>query len=73
MDAKGELRPDVFVSNIVPSESNRLATIRKPHNPLKCPSNANDENIDIDVSKRHWHCYFLPILLKIIIHSRLSI
>lgn len=50
MDAKGELRPDVFVNNIVPSEGNRLATIRKPHNPLKCPSNSNDENDDIDVS-----------------------
>lgn len=31
--------PDLYISNVVPTEGNRLATIRKPHNPLKCPTN----------------------------------
>ncbi|XP_031637143.1 uncharacterized protein LOC116349721 isoform X2 [Contarinia nasturtii] len=41
-----ELRPDVFVNNIVPSDGNRVATIRKPHNPLKYPSNLNAASVD---------------------------
>lgn len=45
-----ELRPDVlFVNNILPSDGNRLATIRKPHNPLKYPSNLNAASIDPEV------------------------
>lgn len=51
VDEKGERRPDLFVNDIVPSERNRLATIRKPHNPLKCPSNSNAANIDPEVGK----------------------
>lgn len=51
VDAKSELRPDVLlVNNVVPSDGNRLATIRKPHNPLKYPSNTNAASIDPEVS-----------------------
>lgn len=48
--SRGELRPDVFVNNIVPADGNRLATIRKPHNPLKYPSNSNAASIDPEVN-----------------------
>lgn len=41
-----EQRPDIFVNNIVPSDGNRLATIRKPYNPLKYPSNLNAASVD---------------------------
>lgn len=34
-------RPDVFVDNILPTETKKVATIRKPHNPLKCPIYSN--------------------------------
>lgn len=46
-----EMRPDVFVSNIIPSDGNRVATIRKPHNPLKYPSNLNAASIDPEVNR----------------------
>lgn len=50
-DGKTEMRPDVLlVNNVMPSDSNRLATIRKPHNPLKYPTNANAASIDPEVS-----------------------
>lgn len=52
-DGKGEMRPDVLlVNNIVPSENSRLATIRKPHNPLKYPSNSNVASMDPEVRKK---------------------
>lgn len=46
---RNELKPDLCISNVLPSDGNsngnRLATIRRPHNPLKCPINLeNDEN-----------------------------
>lgn len=45
-----EMRPDVlFVNNIVSSDGSRVATIRKPHNPLKYPSNLNAASIDPEV------------------------
>lgn len=45
-----ELRPDVLlVNNVIPSDGNRIATIRKPHNPLKYPSNLNAASIDPEV------------------------
>lgn len=50
-DGKTEMRPDVLlVNNVVPSDANRLATIRKPHNPLKYPSNTNAASLDPEVS-----------------------
>lgn len=50
-DGKVEMRPDVLlVNNVTPSDGNRLATIRKPHNPLKYPSNTNAASIDPEVS-----------------------
>lgn len=53
-DGKTEMRPDVLlVNNVIPSDgNNRLATIRKPHNPLKYPSNTNAASIDPEVSVR---------------------
>lgn len=57
-DTKTERRPDVFVNNILPSEGNRLATIRKPHNVLKCPSNPNATNVDQKVGKINQPCLF---------------
>lgn len=49
-DGKTEMRPDVLlVNNVMPSDGNRLATIRKPHNPLKYPSNTNAASIDPEV------------------------
>lgn len=50
-DGKNEMRPDVLlVNNVISSDGNRLATIRKPHNPLKYPSNTNAASIDPEVS-----------------------
>lgn len=37
-DTTNEQHPDLCVNNGVPVETNRIATIRKPHTPLKCPS-----------------------------------
>lgn len=34
--------PDVFIDNVLPSDVKKLATIRKPHKPLKCPKNSNE-------------------------------
>lgn len=51
-DSKSEMRPDVLlVNNIVSTENNRLATIRKPHNPLKYPSNSNAASMEPEVNK----------------------
>ncbi|XP_055304780.1 uncharacterized protein LOC129569695 isoform X2 [Sitodiplosis mosellana] len=47
-----EMRPDVFVNNVVPSDASRVATIRKPHNPLKYPSNLNIASIDPEASSQ---------------------
>lgn len=35
---QNQLRPDLYISNVLASETNKLATIRKPHKPLKCPA-----------------------------------
>lgn len=38
-----ELRPDLCIGNVLACDTNKLATIRRPHNPLKCPvSQQND-------------------------------
>lgn len=34
--------PDVFVNNVSMSEVKKIATIRKPHKPLKCPRNSDE-------------------------------
>lgn len=67
VDGKAEMRPDVLLmNNVTPSDGNRLATIRKPHNPLKYPSNTNAACIDPEVSSTFilFECFFpFPILL----------
>lgn len=57
-----EMRPDVFVSNGVPLDGSRVATIRKPHNPLKYPSNLNIASIDPEVNRIF--CFKFKIYLQ---------
>lgn len=33
-----ELRPDLCIGNVLACDTNKVATIRRPHNPLKCPA-----------------------------------
>lgn len=41
-----ELRPDLCIGNVLACDTNKVATIRRPHQPLKCP-----------ISQQHSHDY----------------
>lgn len=46
-----ELRPDLCVGNVLACDTNKLATIRRPHNPLKCPTSLQDFHEYANVSR----------------------
>lgn len=48
--------PDLCVSNAVATESSRLATIRKPHNPLKCPSGSKQVGLVVIIRNIFHNC-----------------
>lgn len=40
-----ELRPDLCIGNVLACDTNKVATIRRPHNPLKCPIGHDYANV----------------------------
>lgn len=42
-----ELRPDLCIGNVLACDTNKLATIRRPHNPLKCPISQQNEYVNV--------------------------
>lgn len=60
-DSSSEQPPDLCVNNVVAAEPSRVATIRKPHNPLKCPGGSKNVALVVIISR---HCF--PLLLSIV-------
>lgn len=48
---QNELRPDLCIGNVLACDTNKLATIRRPHNPLKCPVSQQNSHEYANVSR----------------------